>query len=876
MAWPRSSRTPRARRLFTALAAAAASCSGPTPTSDQFPANLSITPNVGYPTEPVAAVITGTGFLVKASQPSGGGDPTFDDRHRAWLGTHELQVTWQGMTTLSATVPAGLEPGTYDLTVENALGNRGELGAAYTVLPAPVFSATAEVDHPIVNVGQPLTLTLTVTNNAPGDITGFALGTPTISSTDGGAASPSGEAPSAPSTIATGETRRFTWTYLPYAPPTTTAHIAITISVTGVDSISGEPVTATPPAPVTVTIQQSAALEASWAVSQDMQTVGEPITVTLQLANRSQASTARVTSVAPSFSPSTGASCTAPEPLPTPDDPAPVPGGEAQGFTWTCTASRFGSFTAGAAVVATDSNDGNEVPITGLEGIPVTYTQELVVGVTIAGNGKGSVSASPPGSPPPGISGCASKGAKGCSATFVSGSRISLTATPGAGSTVTWQGCESASGNVCTISSLAGPKNITATFTLATFRVTVTATGTGSGTVSSAPPGISCTVGSTSGCAGSFDYGKDVTLTAAPKAGSTVAWTGCDTSKGNTCTLRALKSSKDVKATFTLESRALTVKTTGNGSGTVTCNGGTCASRYDYGTVVKLAANPGTGSSFAGWSGDCSGSGACSVTMTASRSVTAAFTLKKVRLTVSPTGTGTGSVSSSPAGISKCTAGGGACSAEFDHGTAVKLTAAPGAGSTTSWTGCDSSSGNTCNLHALTAAKDVTVTFTLGSNDLSVTLSGKGTGAVTCNGAPCAQSYPYGTGVELAATPGTGSDFAGWSGDCSGTGACSVKMTATLSVTATFTIRKLTLTVNATGTGTGSVSSSPAGIDACAVGGGGTCSADFDYGTGVTLIAAPDAGSATTWAGCDAPDGDLCVINALTDARTVTATFTIQ
>jgi len=43
-------------------------------------------------------------------------------------------------------------------------------------------------------------------------------------------------------------------------------------------------------------------------------------------------------------------------------------------------------------------------------------------------------------------------------------------------------------------------------------------------------------------------------------------------------------------------------------------------------TVVGLAAKAGAGSSFIGWSGDCSGGGGCSVTMDGPRSVTATFT----------------------------------------------------------------------------------------------------------------------------------------------------------------------------------------------------------------------------------------------------------
>ena len=49
------------------------------------------------------------------------------------------------------------------------------------------------------------------------------------------------------------------------------------------------------------------------------------------------------------------------------------------------------------------------------------------------------------------------------------------------------------------------------------------------------------------------------------------------------------------------------------------------AGRISHGTVVTVTATPATGSTFTGWSGACSGSGACSVTMDAAKSVTATF-----------------------------------------------------------------------------------------------------------------------------------------------------------------------------------------------------------------------------------------------------------
>src|SRR6185503_9084423 len=53
--------------------------------------------------------------------------------------------------------------------------------------------------------------------------------------------------------------------------------------------------------------------------------------------------------------------------------------------------------------------------------------------------------------------------------------------------------------------------------------------------------------------------------------------------------------------------------------------GSTCSANFDSGTVVSLTATPGSGSTFAGWSGACTGTGACSVTMNSAQSVSATF-----------------------------------------------------------------------------------------------------------------------------------------------------------------------------------------------------------------------------------------------------------
>src|SRR5262249_59912690 len=102
------------------------------------------------------------------------------------------------------------------------------------------------------------------------------------------------------------------------------------------------------------------------------------------------------------------------------------------------------------------------------------------------------------------------------------------------------------------------------------------------------------------------------------------------------------------------------------------------------GPAVTLTATPAAGAVFAGWSGGgCSGTSPCAVTLTAATTVTATFTLQPVPLTVTPAGTGSGTVTSSPAGIN-C---GAICTASFASGAAGTLTATPDAGPRTAGRG---------------------------------------------------------------------------------------------------------------------------------------------------------------------------------------------
>jgi uncharacterized delta-60 repeat protein len=236
----------------------------------------------------------------------------------------------------------------------------------------------------------------------------------------------------------------------------------------------------------------------------------------------------------------------------------------------------------------------------------------------------------------------------------------------------------------------------------------------------------------------------------------------------------------------------LTAARTGSGSGSVTSSpngincGSTCSAPFAA-VPVTLTATASAGSSFTGWSGACSGTGKCTVTMSGDRAATARFETNKT-LTLTKAGSGTGTVNSSPAGIS-C---GSTCAHAFRHGTAVKLTATPSPGSSfLGWSGACSGTG-TCTL-TMSANRAATARFET-NKTLTLTKAGIGTGTVSSSpagiscGSTCAHAFRYGTAVTLSATASAGSSFTGWSGACSGTGSCTLTMSAARSVTATFKV----------------------------------------------------------------------------------------
>jgi len=211
--------------------------------------------------------------------------------------------------------------------------------------------------------------------------------------------------------------------------------------------------------------------------------------------------------------------------------------------------------------------------------------------------------------------------------------------------------------------------------------------------------------------------GTGVTWTSSDTSVATIDATGRATGVGaGTATITATDASgASASTTLTVLGEAnLTIFRTGAGTGTVTSNpsgincGSDCSEAYVSGTVVTLTATASSNSTFAGWTGCDTVSGAtCTVTVSSGRTATAAFNLKTFILTVNKTGLlgGQGSVTSSPSGIS-C---GSDCSEAYTSGTVVTLSASPSL-LFTGWSGCDSVSGTTCTV-TVTSAKSVTAGF---------------------------------------------------------------------------------------------------------------------------------------------------------------------
>jgi hypothetical protein len=374
-----------------------------------------------------------------------------------------------------------------------------------------------------------------------------------------------------------------------------------------------------------------------------------------------------------------------------------------------------------------------------------------------------------------------------CQSTLDAGTAVSLTATADTGDRVgTWMGCSNNSANPCTLT-LNGNASVTPAF-VPQYLLTVSRVSGGRVTGN----GIDCGTNTTT-CQSTLDAGTPVSLTATADTGYRVGtWMGCSSNPTPSSCALTLSGTTTVTQTFVAQ-YVLTVNQptggtiTGNG---LTCGtqGSTCNATLDTGTAVSLTATADTGYRIGVWSG-CSSNpdpNSCALTLSGTTTVTQTFVAQYVLNVTSPAG---GTIAG-PGDIN-CGVAGSACSATFDAGASVKVTAHTDNSSSIGAWGDDCNSttagSSTCTL-TMDGNKTASVTFTY----VLTTTAGTG-GNVNIGGQSnvCANgcTYAAGTSVSLTAAPTGYWGFWTWSGQCSGMGeSCQLTMSGNFSTTALFYI----------------------------------------------------------------------------------------
>lgn len=319
------------------------------------------------------------------------------------------------------------------------------------------------------------------------------------------------------------------------------------------------------------------------------------------------------------------------------------------GVTWTaCSATGCTAEVAnGAKVTLSAAPDGSSVFMgwpgtclgTGACSITMNAAKKVVTAfgkstytltASTAGKGAGSVTSQVVGGA---RIECSTGSAVGCSASFPNAASVTLTAAWNPDSYIFkgWSGagCKGTA-PTCT-TTMTSAKAVSVTFEPRTYLLTVTPKGAGQGKVSGA--GISCTSGSTDGCAVAEPNAPAVplTLTASAGGGSVFkGWAGCSSASGAACTV-FMASARTVEAIFEPATYSLTLSLAGAGSGAVSgvewtsCDSAGCTGTVANGSRVTLSASPSSGSTFRGWGIACTGTATCSFSMNAAKTVVATF-----------------------------------------------------------------------------------------------------------------------------------------------------------------------------------------------------------------------------------------------------------
>jgi hypothetical protein len=223
-----------------------------------------------------------------------------------------------------------------------------------------------------------------------------------------------------------------------------------------------------------------------------------------------------------------------------------------------------------------------------------------------------------------------------------------------------------------------------------------------------------------------------------------------------------------------LPNTELVVTKSGTGSGSVKSDpfgidcGDQCTMHMDAEGVVKLTATPEMGHAFRGWSGECSGTGTCTIDSSFSAEVDARFEVVST-INVQMTGAGVDVVSDPPGLVCNDD---GTCSGEFVRGTDVTLSFAQQPSlHFDGWSGACQGIDSACTVHVGEEPIDAALKFRrLFALTLSATGEGYLVGAgTTCHYGGSVALVPDGDAVTLLAQRSPMAMTSTWSGDCAST-----------------------------------------------------------------------------------------------------------
>ena len=349
--------------------------------------------------------------------------------------------------------------------------------------------------------------------------------------------------------------------------------------------------------------------------------------------------------------------------------------------------------------------------------VTATFAQVVPLSVTVSGDGTVS-----------GAGFSCGPGPQTCTGGETPNATITLTGTATtSGGTVSWSGCTSTAGAVCSVTLGTTATSVTATFaggtappSTATNSLQIKVQGGGYVVSTTGNTSIYCTAAGGNGCNVNVQANTSLTLSAVPASGSTgdfLHWANdCASFTTTSCNL-TMTGPKNVEADFAGGNQTYMLNGQVVGSGTITGAGLNCTTggggsgcnvQQAASATVTLTASPAAGATFTGWSGACSGtSPSCTVSMTNTKAVTATFTsagggggggggaTEDLAIEVS----GAGSVTDLRGACTSTAGKNRSCTQAFPQGEAVTLSAKAAPGFVfTGWTGACSGTKTTCGV----------------------------------------------------------------------------------------------------------------------------------------------------------------------------------